>query len=233
MNSESKKEYSELYQRKKRIFVVFLRIVIKNKFRTDRHMEKEENQIYARNTLEFVTVALEYCTFVEAAGNTGLFDFIRRQGDKTLASFILQRPTCYLKWDLKRKPNLSFPFQKTCTSEVRSRIAVLLFDERDSCLETFHTRICSIAILLSQRSFSENLADVYQDTGNFVSLFRQGNEEVMQEAIALCRMNFQEYWGQQLLNALKALHAVRYSGDEDLEKNDEEEWVPTIYTYNY
>ena len=26
-----------------------------------------------------------------------------------------------------------------------------------------------------------------------------------------------------LLNALKALHAVRYSGDEDLEKNEEEE----------
>ena len=71
--------------------------------------------------------------------------------------------------------------------------------------------------------YFENLADVYQDTGNFVSLFRQGNEEVMQEAIALCRTNFQEYWGQQLLNALKALHAVRYSGDEDLEKNEEEE----------
>ena len=69
---------------------------------------------------------------------------------------------------------------------------------------------------------SENLADVYQDTGNFVSLFRQGNEEVMQEAIALCRTNFQEYWGQQLLNALKALHAMRYSGDEDLEITKEE-----------
>ena len=39
-------------------------------------MEKEENPIYERNTLEFVTVALEYCTFVEAAGNTGLFDFV-------------------------------------------------------------------------------------------------------------------------------------------------------------
>ena len=37
---------------------------------------------------------------------------------------------------------------------------------------------------------SENLADVYQDTGNFISLFRQGNEEVMLEAIVLCRKNF-------------------------------------------
>ena len=39
----------------------------------------------------------------------------------------------------------------------------------------------------------------------------------------------QEYWGQQLLNALKALHAVRYSGDEDLEKNEEEEWYNNLY----
>lgn len=31
-------------------------------------MEKENNPIYERNTLEFVTVALEFCTFVETAG---------------------------------------------------------------------------------------------------------------------------------------------------------------------
>ena len=164
-------------------------------------MEKEENPIYERNTLEFVTVALEYCTFVEAAGNTGLFDFV----DK--ATKLL--PLLYLKASLL--PEV----------ESRSRIAGLL-GERDSYLETFHADMrysdTPIAAFIS-----ENLADVYQDTGNFVSLFRQGNEEVMQEAIALCRTNFQEYWGQQLLNALKALHAVRYSGDEDLEKNEEEE----------
>ena len=112
-------------------------------------MEKEENPIYERNTLEFVTVALEYCTFVETAGNTGLFDFV----DK--ATKLL--PLLYLK--------------------------ASLLPEVESEEET----------------------------------------ELMQEAIALCRTNFQEYWGQQLLNALKALHAMRYSGDEDLEKNEEEE----------
>ena len=52
-------------------------------------MEKENNPIYERNTLEFVTVALEFCTFVENAGNTGLFDFL----DK--AAKIL--PLLYLK----------------------------------------------------------------------------------------------------------------------------------------
>jgi hypothetical protein len=55
------------------------------------------------------------------------------------------------------------------------------------------------------------MADIYQDAGNFISLFRQGNEYVMGEAVALCRQNFQTYWGQRLLNALKALHALRYN----------------------
>ena len=104
---------------------------------------------------------------------------------------------------------------------VRNRIAGLL-GEKDSYLETFHPDMqysdTPIAAFIS-----ENLADVYQDTGNFISLFRQGNEAVMLEAIALCRNNFREFWGQQLLNALKALHAVRYSEEEPLETNEEEE----------
>ena len=39
-------------------------------------MTNENNPIYERNTLEFVTVALEYCGFVEKAGEKGLFDFV-------------------------------------------------------------------------------------------------------------------------------------------------------------
>lgn len=62
---------------------------------------------------------------------------------------------------------------------VRNRIAGLL-GEKDSYLETFHPDMqysdTPIAAFIS-----ENLADVYQDTGNFISLFRQGNEEVMLE----------------------------------------------------
>ena len=33
----------------------------------------------------------------------------------------------------------------------------------------------------------------------------------MHAALARCTENFRLYWGQTLLNALKALHAVRYN----------------------
>lgn len=180
-------------------------------------MEKENNPIYERNTLEFVTVALEYCTFVETAGQNGLFDFV----DKAIKLL----PLLYLKATLlpdtesdeDEEPELTVT--EDMYESVRARIAGLL-GEKDSYLETFHPDMqysdTPIAAFVS-----ENLADVYQDVGNFVSLFRQGNEEVMLQAITLCRTNFREFWGQQLLNALKALHAARYSDDEFFETNEE------------
>lgn len=132
-------------------------------------MEKEENPIYERNTLEFVTVALEYCTFVEAAGNTGLFDFV----DK--ATKLL--PLLYLKASLlpevesEEETELELSVSEDMYESVRSRIAGLL-GERDSYLETFHADMrysdTPIAAFIS-----ENLADVYQDTGNFVSRYRK------------------------------------------------------------
>ena len=153
-------------------------------------MEKENNPIYERNTLEFVTVALEFCTFVETAGQNGLFDFIDK-GIKLL-------PLLYLKATLLPEAEVDDEDDEpelTVTEDmyeaVRTRIAALL-GEKDSYLETFHPDMqysdTPIAAFVS-----ENLADVYQDTGNFVSLFRQGNEEVMLQAIALCRANFQEF----------------------------------------
>ena len=182
-------------------------------------MENDNNPIYDRNTIEFVTVALEYCTLAETAKQYSILEFT----DKITKML----PLLYLKASLlppvKTDEDMipEFTVTEDMYEAVRNRIADLL-GEKDTYLETFHPDMqysdAPIAAFIS-----ENLADVYQDAGNFVSLFRQGNEDVMQEAIALCRTNFREYWGQQLLNALKALHAVRYSEDEVWDKNDIEE----------
>lgn len=194
-----------------------MQIVIAQTIQGRMEREKENNPIYERNTLEFVTVALEFCTFVETAAQNGLPEFV----DKSVKIL----PLLYLKASLlpavetEEEAELELAVTEDMYETVRSRIAGLL-GENDSYLETFHPDMqysdTPIAAFVS-----ENMADVYQDTGNFISLFRQGNEEVMLGAIALCRSNFREYWGQQLLNALKALHAVRY-GEENMEKENNE-----------
>ena len=38
-------------------------------------MENENSPVYNRNTIEFVTVALEFCSFVESAGKLSSFEF--------------------------------------------------------------------------------------------------------------------------------------------------------------
>ncbi|MDL2265598.1 DUF5063 domain-containing protein [Parabacteroides sp. OttesenSCG-928-G07] len=175
-----------------------------------------ENPIYKKNTLEFVTVALEYCSLIETSREYHLFDFVDKM-TKLL-------PLLYLKATLLPEVSLEEDIQPELTvtedmyESVRFRMAELLAD-KDTYLETFHPDMqysdTPIAAFIS-----ENLADVYQDTGNFISLFRQGNEEVMTAAIELCRNNFRDYWGQQLLNALKALHNIRYNQEDNLETEE-------------
>ncbi len=181
-------------------------------------MNKDENPIYDKNTLEFVTVALEYCSFVETTRQYTLFDFTDK-ATKMLPLLYL-KATMLPDVELSEENEPEFSVTEDMYEAVRNQLVDLL-GEQDTYLETFHPDMqysdAPIAAFIS-----ENLADVYQDMGNFVSLFRQGNEEVMKDAIAICRSNFREYWGQRLLNALKALHAVRYNEDDNLETTETE-----------
>ena len=45
-------------------------------------------------------------------------------------------------------------------------------------------------------------------------LYQTGTQEVMNDAIWECRLNFENIWGQKLVNAIKAIHKFIYSGKE-------------------
>ena len=166
--------------------------------------------IYDKNTLEFVTVALEYCALTEAAAKHTLFSFT----DKAVKII----PLLYLKAALLPTVDET---EEDCEPEqfitettyeaIRCRLANLL-GEYDTYLETFHPDMPYSDTPVID-TISENLADVYQDLGNFAALFRQENERVMEQALFICEENFRLYWGQKLLNALKAIHAVRFSDE--------------------
>jgi len=82
-------------------------------------------------------------------------------------------------------------------------------------LETFHPDIrlsdSPVAVKIS-----EDLADIYQDLGNFIAVFKNGHKETMNDSLALCIQNFEKYWGQRLLNALRALHYIKFSVEPEL-----------------
>lgn len=69
------------------------------------------------------------------------------------------------------------------------------------------------------RYISEDLADIYQDLKDFICVFQLGLNETMNDSLAICQENFRLYWGQKLVNTLRALHEVYYTPSDEEEEN--------------
>ena len=167
--------------------------------------------IYDKNTLEFVTVVLEYCTWLERAAEYDLFGFVGHA--------VKLLPLLYLKATLLPEldePNEMEDIPQFVTEETYQIMCSRLSDklgEHDSYLETFlpdmqYSDSPIVAFI------SENLGDIYQDLGDFVAVFREGNEQTMLLALQQCAFHFRLFWGQTTLNALRALHALCYNQEE-------------------
>lgn len=89
--------------------------------------------------------------------------------------------------------------------------------EDDEYLEVFSPEI-QFSETPVVATISENLADIYQDLKNFISIYADRNEECMSAALQKVQDNFRTYWGQKLVNAMRPLHEVLYSEKEDGEE---------------
>jgi hypothetical protein len=172
-------------------------------------MENKADLVYSGHVVEFVAVANEYCKYMEHAGEI--------KGEELLK--IMQRllPLLYLKASLLPDFNPYFEDgnEKFVTEFDWQRINGMLrknFGSADDYLEVFDERSNEAdGPVIS--SISENMADIYQDMKNFLLLYQTGTNEVMNDAIWECRLNFENYWGQKLVNALRAIHMFNYSGE--------------------
>ena len=63
------------------------------------------------------------------------------------------------------------------------------------------------------RTISEDISDIYQDLRDFLEIFRNSPEEIMNDALWECRANFASSWGEKLLRASKAMHSIYISDD--------------------
>ena len=182
-------------------------------------MEKNTPIIFDKNTVEFVTVAAEFCGFVERAPQVS-----RRKFVDTALTLL---PLLYLKASLLPAGDRMDDFDpETFVTEgdyerVRAGVAGVLRDQ-DDYLDVFLEDMAYSDTPIRQ-TVSENMADIYQCLKDFVCVYQIGLDRSMNDALLACEERFKEYWGQLLLNAMRALHDVRYhaSGEETAE--DEEE----------
>ena len=173
-------------------------------------MDTSVDPVYSRNVVEFVAVANEYCKYTEHISDI--------KGDEMLK--IMQRilPLMYLKASLlpKLEPFFEDGNEKFVTEADWNSINELLkekFGTANDYLEVFDEKINdSEGPIVS--SISENMADIYQDMKDFLLLYQTGTAEVMNDAVWECRMNFENFWGQKLVNSMRAIHKFIYSGEE-------------------
>ncbi|MCU0472156.1 MAG: DUF5063 domain-containing protein [Bacteroidales bacterium] len=193
-------------------------------------MDKNSDPVYGRTVVEFVAAANEFCKYSEHSSEL--------KGDEMLK--ILQRilPFLYLKASLlpALEPVFEDGNEKFITEADWFRI-------HDSFRHTFGTADDFLELADEKfnetegavpSSLSENMADIYQDMKDFLLLYQTGTKEVMNDAIWECKMNFENIWGQKLVNSLRAIHKFIYSGEEicraeindkeNDEKRDTSEW---------
>lgn len=188
-----------------------------------------ENQlkeiVYSRDTIEFVTVAVQYCGYFESFEDVSEAELIDKL--TKLLSLLYLKASLVPETDIineEEEPEI------TVTEGDYSYISSKLYDvfqNNDAYLEVF-LQDMKYSDTPITASISEDLSDIYQDLKNFITVFERGVTDNMNDALYFCIENFKSYWGQKLVNVLRALHSLKYTIvndnlDEDLESADTNE----------
>ncbi len=180
-------------------------------------MGKESQVIFDRDVVEFVTVAAEFCKYLEQAEGKHRTTFV----DTTLKIL----PLLYLKATLLPPcetlgDDLPEHYVTEETYEVLRMTLAGILAEKDAYLDVFMEDM-KYSDQPITRYISEDLADIYQDIKDFIFVFQLGLNETMHDALAICQENFRLYWGQKLVNTLRALHEARYLQSDEEEEEEE------------
>ncbi|OFX42332.1 MAG: hypothetical protein A2046_04035 [Bacteroidetes bacterium GWA2_30_7] len=182
-------------------------------------MDSEFNSIvFSKNVIEFVTVANEYCNFIENSEKTEQSDFISK-----IQKFL---PLLYLKASMltKNETVTEEEPEKYVTEAHYAKINNTLltkFGELDSYKDLTDSQMNETTEFV-EHSISEDLSDIYQDLKDFIYIYRLGDVDIMNDGLWECINNFELYWGNRLLSASKSIHLILYtkSGIDVLTKND-------------
>lgn len=178
--------------------------------------------VYSSGSVEFVTVAVQYCLLVESA------DIIKDELTDKLTKML---PLLYLKTTmiptLELENEAEMP-EVAVNEDDYSSVFNNLFSKYgsdDAYLEVFVQDMKYSDTPISE-SIAENLTDIYQDLKNCVTVYERGIAEHMNDALSVCIENFKTYWGQKLVNVLRALHSLKYSEqgndpDNQYDQNDD------------
>lgn len=164
---------------------------------------KDNDLVYSKGVLEFLTVSNEYCLFTEKAEQYSKEDI--------LIYYLKICPLLYLK-------GILLPKMEENDAEITERYVTE--ESWESIFQTFKRKLDEEDVFLNIKndqadekttirlSISEHIADVYQDMKDFVMLYQKNTHAAKENAVAECYRLFETHWGSKIICIQKALHAI-------------------------
>ena len=173
--------------------------------------QSKTHYVYQQPAIEFVTVAVQLCLYLEQIEGQDKSEFIEKM--------LCLLPLLYLKARLLPKTTEEldgFPERFVTEQEyedIRQKVAQCMGAD-DTYLEVFveDMRYSDEPITAF---VSENIADIYQEVKDLACNYQTREEAVMNDALVNCIEAFEQHWGQKLLNVLRPLHAVACEGEQE------------------
>jgi len=160
--------------------------------------------------LEMVTVANEYCHFIdncEKNSKKGILEFINRIA-----------PLLYLKGSLLPEITVEDPDanERFVTSENWETVFTTLRDKfgKDDEFWVIDPQYINETEPL-KASLAENLADLYQDMKDLIMLFQKNTYGARQNAVNECRNLFATHWGYRITTIMSKIHHFLHEGEEE------------------
>ncbi len=177
-------------------------------------MDDHNKILYSEEVLEFVRLSQEYCSLLETPLDLSQNQFIRFS--------LYSLPAIYSA--MTRIPQLESVFDQGNEKFVSEQDWSDVYRKITGCMEGNNDFLDIPAenefdrSELITRKVSEDMSDIYQDLRDFLEIFRNAPEDVMNDALWECQNNFLSFWGSKTLRVSLALHKI-YIGELNADEN--------------
>ncbi|HEY4785187.1 MAG TPA: DUF5063 domain-containing protein [Bacteroidales bacterium] len=181
---------------------------------------------------DFINLCNAYCQILDKADKLPLHEFLDKVSDSLMA--VYQKTFAITRFKTRYESEPQKFLSEKLYNKVRLSVMNIL-DKRDGYMEILDPNHIGNQNIF-QASLSEDLTDIYQDFYDFVQWYSVGTFESINDSLIECLSNFEKYWGVKLLNALRAIHVIRYlkkdgsifadplsDEEEDIINNDEKD----------
>ena len=156
--------------------------------------------------VDFVNLCNTYCQILDKAEKLPLYELLDQVSDALMA--VYQKTFAITRFKTRYESDPQKFLSEKQYNKVRLTIMNML-DKRDTYMEVLDPNHVGKHTIF-QASLSEDLTDIYQDFYDFVQWYSLGTFESVNDSLIECLTNFEKYWGVKLLNALRAIHVIRY-----------------------